>query len=330
MNKILKVDFINILLISISAFAAAILPFQLFIFSYAILGPLHYFTEISWLKEKDFFLTQKDASYILFFAIFTAVILLNLELIIQFGENVFFYDKKILSAITSIASTILIFLTFSLAFILVFITDNFSRIIAFILAIFLAFFLFNFKSYIFLFAVFLTTIVHVWLFTAIFMVSGAIKAKKISSYLTFLIFLFASCSFLFIDFSSYEISNKIKEIINISAINLNKNLADFFNFSIVENDFFSDKKALKIQSFIAFAYSYHYLNWFSKVDLIKWHQVAKSKLIICLIFWILAILLYLYNFKAGLMALFFFSLIHVLLEFPLNFRSFSSIFSFKN
>ena len=33
----------------------------------------------------------------------------------------------------------------------------------------------------------------------------------------------------------------------------------------------------KVQAFLAFAYTYHYLNWFSKTLIIKWHQVAKKK-----------------------------------------------------
>ena len=35
------------------------LPFWLFLFSYAVLGPLHYLTEISWLRKKNFFTTGK-------------------------------------------------------------------------------------------------------------------------------------------------------------------------------------------------------------------------------------------------------------------------------
>ena len=38
-----------------SFIAALMHPFELFLFSYIILGPLHYMTELSWLKERNFF-----------------------------------------------------------------------------------------------------------------------------------------------------------------------------------------------------------------------------------------------------------------------------------
>jgi hypothetical protein len=82
---------------------------------------------------------------------------------------------------------------------------------------------------------------------------------------------------------------------------------------------------LKIQSLIAFAYTYHYLNWFSKTSIIKWHQVSKLKLSITVLMWIGSVGLYLYNYRVGLLTLFFVSMIHVFLEFPLNIRSITGI-----
>ena len=39
----------------LSAVAASLAPLQVFIFVYAFVGPLHYLTEIAWLKKKDFY-----------------------------------------------------------------------------------------------------------------------------------------------------------------------------------------------------------------------------------------------------------------------------------
>src|SRR5438045_6620252 len=35
--------------------AAAVAPFHVFLFAYAVLGPLHYLTEISWLHDRNYF-----------------------------------------------------------------------------------------------------------------------------------------------------------------------------------------------------------------------------------------------------------------------------------
>ena len=70
--------------------------------------------------------------------------------------------------------------------------------------------------------------------------------------------------------------------------------------------------------FIAFAYTYHYLNWFSKTSVIKWHQVPKKRLIVIGALWIAAVGFYLYNYSWGFNVLFLLSFLHVFLEFPLN------------
>src|SRR6185503_6609489 len=55
------VDAVNIGLMVAALGIAAIVPLQLFLFSYAVLGPLHYLTEISWLRDRRFFsLRQAD------------------------------------------------------------------------------------------------------------------------------------------------------------------------------------------------------------------------------------------------------------------------------
>ena len=80
-----------------------------------------------------------------------------------------------------------------------------------------------------------------------------------------------------------------------------------------------------IMRFIAFAYTYHYLNWFSKTSVIKWHQVPKKTLIATIVVWLLSFALYAYDYSKGLKVLFFLSFLHVFLEFPLNVTSFRGI-----
>src|ERR1043165_9571235 len=55
-----------------SCVAAFVLPFELFLFSYAVLGPLHYLTEISWLHKRQYFSSGK---YDYIFLVVLAVVL---------------------------------------------------------------------------------------------------------------------------------------------------------------------------------------------------------------------------------------------------------------
>jgi hypothetical protein len=73
-----------------------------------------------------------------------------------------------------------------------------------------------------------------------------------------------------------------------------------------------------LMRFIAFAYLYHYLNWFSKTEIIRWHKVPKVRFIVVIVTWIAASVFYTYDYSLGLSLLFFLSFSHVLLEFPLN------------
>ena len=75
---------------------------------------------------------------------------------------------------------------------------------------------------------------------------------------------------------------------------------------------------IMLMRFIAFAYLYHYLNWFSKTEIIRWHKVPKIRFIAVLGLWLIACGLYAYDYSVGLSFLFFLSFTHVLLEFPLN------------
>jgi hypothetical protein len=83
----------------------------------------------------------------------------------------------------------------------------------------------------------------------------------------------------------------------------------------------------KVQTFIAFSYTYHYLNWFSKTSIIKWHQVEKKKFVVSAVLWAVSIALYAVDFRLGFAAIFALSILHIVLEFPLNFVSMRSIFA---
>ena len=75
---------------------------------------------------------------------------------------------------------------------------------------------------------------------------------------------------------------------------------------------------IMLMRFIAFAYLYHYLNWFSKTEIIRWHKVPKVRFIIVIVVWLASSAFYAYDYSLGLSLLFFLSFSHVLLEFPLN------------
>jgi hypothetical protein len=89
---------------------------------------------------------------------------------------------------------------------------------------------------------------------------------------------------------------------------------------------FHSSLGIAIMRFIAFAYTYHYLNWFSKTKVIRWHDIPKSRSIFIVVLWAISITLYAVDYSLGFKWLFLLSFMHVMVEFPLNYISFVGIF----
>ena len=333
-----QVNYLNIGLMIVSAIAAFILPFELFLFSYAVLGPLHYLTEISWLHKRQYF-SPKKRDYIPL-VIITLLIAIpaifsylysNLgptdmqgNLILTPGLRNFFSFLY-----TENPATALIFMGFAFALVMVLIKDTISRIVSFVIIFIIAILLRSNHFVDVLFALFLPTLIHVFIFTGAFILVGALKSKSTSGYLSILVFFGCAVSFFLIapGGANYQISEYAKNSYDVSFFSLNKSI--FETFMHVENPstdmIYNSSAGILITRFIAYAYTYHYLNWFSKTSIIKWHEVPRMWLVTIFVLWVTAVALYLVNYEVGLMCLYFLSFLHVVLEFPLNFQSFKQI-----
>jgi hypothetical protein len=110
---------------------------------------------------------------------------------------------------------------------------------------------------------------------------------------------------------------------SMQASNMLQLNAKIFNLFSNDSNAFSPVAplALKIQIFVAFAYTYHYLNWFAKTSVIGWYKIINTKKwMIIVSLWLISIIIYAVDFKTGIHVLFFMSMLHVILEFPLNFK----------
>jgi hypothetical protein len=179
-----------------------------------------------------------------------------------------------------------------------------------------------------LFGLLLPTIVHVFLFTFLFMWYGTLKTRSGWGYVNLASIVFAVLVIAIrpVSAESIHLSDSVVELTLASA---------FHQTNYVINHWFglmNDNRAdlgspafFKVQSFLAFAYTYHYLNWFSKTSIIKWHQVEKKKFVSSGILWVVSLALYKVDYRLGFAAVAVLSLLHVVLEFPLNFVSIRAI-----
>src|SRR5262249_5581809 len=101
------------------------------------------------------------------------------------------------------------------------------------------------------------------------------------------------------------------------------NLRQYIQF--VNTVLYQSPAAWAVMGFIAFAYTYHYLNWFSKTSIIQWHHISRSRFLAIIALWLASIGCYLCSYRFGLRSLYSLSMTHVLHEFPLNLLSFRAI-----
>jgi hypothetical protein len=295
----------------VSCVIAFFVPFELFLFSYGVLGPLHYLTEIGWLHKKNYF--TKGKYDFTFLAILCAIL--------------FYYSYAKSKDAQVIMSNVIAGAVF-LALIFVFIKDWLYRIVLFVLTILVIGVLKNFGDYFMWMGIFLPTIIHVFVFTWVFMLYGVLKEKSFSGFLSTVVLLICAASFFIVQPAglNYEVSGYVQSSYRMFNL-LNFYLINFFHLDTLNRvtDIFVTNSGFVIMRFVAFAYTYHYLNWFSKTSVIKWHQVPKRTLILTLAGWAFSVGLYIYDYNIGLKALFFLSFLHVFLEFPLNVVSFTGV-----
>jgi hypothetical protein len=160
----------------------------------------------------------------------------------------------------------------------------------------------------------------VYIFTGAFMLFGALKDKIVSGYLAFTVFLLCPV-LLCILFTSYHNSTAAWAISNYGDFG-RLNTTTLRSQSI---NIYTNQASIILTRLIAFAYTYHYINWFSKTRIINWHYISATKAVVIGVIWAASVALYFYNYRIGIKWLFLLSLVHVILEFPLNHRSFIGI-----
>jgi hypothetical protein len=330
------IDILNFFLIWFTLVLAMNWPFQLFLFSYIVIGPWHYLTEINWLDKQKYFLQSKD-SRVFVWSMVALVLLLTAGTLFP-ATGTMEWAKPMYNAVYGSPgnpaakvvqwSWSLMLIAFVTAAAWLF-TERWSlRAPIIVFCLLSSLYFYRVPAAGILFGLLLPTIVHVFLFTMLFMWYGTLKSRSGWGYLNL-----ASMVLAVLVIAIWPVR---PESIYLSDSVIQLTLASAFHqINYVINHWFgvmNDNKAdlaspafFKVQSFIAFAYTYHYLNWFSKTSIIKWHQVEKRKFGFSAVLWVVSLALYKVDYRLGFAAVSVLSLLHVVLEFPLNFVSIRSI-----
>jgi hypothetical protein len=316
-----NVDLLNTGLILVSFLFAYWLPFELFLFAYAVLGPLHYLTEINWIRDKKYFIASKLWIYL----VVAAALLVSLPPLLRVFTPEKYVDAETVLFITNTLPPYFnacLFLAIMAAVAFTVFKSKLNQYAVLGLGVVLAVLFHTLPLYHLLVGIFLPTVIHVYLFTIMFMWYGNLKSKSSIGYFNILLMFAIPFLIIFLSLNpfDYVLGTTTSTIYNDNnLLFLNAKISETMGLSEAGSLAFEGNVFIKIQIFIAFAYTYHYLNWFSKTSVIGWHKkLTQKRSITIALLWIGSVALYMYHYKIGFTLLLFLSFVHVFMEFPLN------------
>ncbi len=323
-----QIDLLNIILILLSGLLAYMFPLELFIFAFAILGPLHYLTEINWLSKESFHIDWNKIVW-LTVGLMVSLILVLPKMYITFGGSLDSILGQILLFLNKWSNTMIFFAIIG-ALLATVVKNNFYRIPLVLFALILAFSWNGKEDYSLILGLYVPTVIHVYFFTLLFMLYGARKNKSKLGLLSVFFALIVPIFIIYvpIDQGMYHFSDALKDIYTENRFHVTTaSIAKTLGISDGTTFFFYEKMELRLMMFISFIYLYHYLNWFSKTTTIKWHKnLTTTRTVVILFLWIIMLGLFYYDFKTGFIISLFFSFLHVILELPLNMLSIREVF----
>jgi len=292
------VDLLNIILILITCTLAHVFPYHLLIFSYAVLGPAHYLTQISWLHDRRYFANSNFIA--------PALVTLSIVLLIM---------SLSAGTYTILSAAIVFSIAFWLAIMFTLPVDKiFYHSIAVAFGIFMIWLVTHSLNSALFMAIMLPTVMHVFVFTVAFMWLGAMKNHNLMAYLSVIAMLICAGTF-FIPITSSTAAPNLTGIV-------------FFKPVIIflqKISGLSNASEAQLFGFLSYAYTYHYLNWFSKAEVIHWNRIPRQRMQAIIVIYVIALLIYAYNYTVGFLIILLLSQLHVLMEFPLNLRTFVAL-----
>jgi hypothetical protein len=281
-------DAIHLGLMLLALAAAYLVPFELLLLAYVVLGPAHYFTEISWLHDRSYYLPHRGIAAAL---AVVAVVAALIDDASWFG----FAMWGALVACAMLAAT----------------SSAIESMLLFMAAIALSAVMYSSGSSLAVIGILIPTLVHVSLFTLVFMVLGAYRSGSRTQAALVIVYLAAIATILLAPpTAEIRIAGFARAAQDYFG-NVGPALSRLLGIPGLTLD-------TRLTSLLAFLYTYHYLNWFIKADVIRWTAVPKLRLAFMIAASAVSTALYFYDYAFGFTFLLALSLVHILLEFPLN------------
>lgn len=274
---------LNILALVLSCAAAHLAPAATLIGAYVLLGPLHYLTEISWLHDRRYFVARP----MLLVAGTVAGVVGGLAMARVGGVVAIATAGACIAAgIGAGRAAIVLSGIGAGAAATIGLLAGWWWMLALVLLV--------------------PTLIHVFAMTAMFVVAGAVRAKRVSEWAV--VAVLAACA----------ISFAVLPGVDVSGGMMLDRATGTFGTMFAALGVRDVQAASALLGFTAFAYAYHYLNWFLKARRIGWTTMTIERRILLGFVWSTIAIAYVIDVRLGLLVSLPLSFGHVLLEMPLN------------
>lgn len=310
-----RVDWINIALIMGCTLLARAWPHQMLMGSFCVLGPAHYLTQMSWMADKRHFLAPGGARQSAFVGSCWAVAL-AVALLAAAGSR----EMGAVSAVGMAAAwgaAIMACLPEKAGG-----PTRAAAVAGLPIAVgcglawgppWLA------PPLLGVFAVAMPTLIHVFLFTAMFMLGGALRSKSAPGMGA--VVLLAACAASF-----FELPLEQGAPSQLAGLSLFTPIAQMLSgLSGLSAEGAAAGVPSSVFGFLAFVYSYHYLNWFSKTEAIAWHRIPRRRMAILAGVYCAMLGSYALSMELGLALSVFAASLHIFLELPLDARAMAGL-----
>lgn len=286
----------NLVALFLCCAAAHYAPVETLILSYAVLGPAHYLTEISWLHDKGYFVSRP--------AVMLGACIIAVAALMVVHAPVY-TDAIILAVLFGVGAAVLSRSAW---------IASQSALLGGVIGAAGA--VYGLPAVVFV-SVMVLTLGHVFGFTVLFVLNGAMRPQAIGDRLVSVVLLLGALSFVCLPVAMEGIGSgpSLLSLIFGDTIRV-FNLADLHSLS-------------SVVGFTAFAYAYHYMNWFLKTGRTGWHNMSRARGGLIVGVWGLSEICWISNPFYGFYLTLPLSIGHVILELPLNFltiRKFTSFF----
>ena len=265
-----------------------LVPFELLLLAYVVLGPAHYATEISWLHDRKYFLPQRGI----------AIGLAGIAVIAAIIDNAAWFGFVMWSA-------------FVVCALIAAATSAMQALLLFVVAGAVTLWMLGNGASLAVLGILLPTLIHVSLFTLVFMALGAYRSGQKMQWVLIALYLAAIALILIAPPTAATVVPSFAKAANDYFANVAPALSRLFGVPGLSLD-------NRLISLLAFIYTYHYLNWFIKAEVIRWADISRGRLAIVAAASAGSTALYFYDYAYGFSVLLALSLAHIVLEFPLN------------